>query len=37
MDRRTLVRPDPDVELTTDADSGPVVVRTTYAIPTERE
>ena len=37
MDRRTVVRPDPDVELETEADSGPVVVRTTYSIPTERE
>jgi MFS family permease len=37
MDRRTLVRPDPDVELTTDVDSGPVVVRTTYSIPADRE
>ncbi len=36
MDRRIVVRPDPDV-LETEADSGPVVVRTTYSIPTERE
>ena len=37
MDRRTVVRPDPAVELETGADSGPVVVRTTYSIPSERE
>jgi len=37
MDRRTVVRPDPAIELETEADSGPVVVRTTYSIPTERE
>ena len=37
MDRRTVVRPDPDVAPETDLDAGPVVVRTTYSIPTERE
>jgi MFS family permease len=37
MDRRAVVRPDPAVEFETEADSGPVVVRTTYSIPTERE
>jgi len=37
MDRRIVVRPDPDVTLETDEDAGPVVVRTTYSIPTERE
>jgi MFS family permease len=37
MDRSTVVRPDPVVALETDADSGPVVVRTTYSIPAERE
>ncbi len=37
VDRRTVVRPDPNVELETEADSGPVVVCTTYSIPTERE
>jgi len=37
MDRRTVVRPDPDVTLETDGDAGPVVVRTVYSIPTERE
>jgi hypothetical protein len=33
MDRRVLVRPAPAVDVTTGADSGPVVVRTTYSIP----
>lgn len=37
MDRRTVVRPDPDVMLETKVDTGPVVVHTTYSIPTERE
>ena len=37
MDRRTVVRPDPAVEFETEADSGPVVVRTAYSIPTEHE
>ncbi len=37
MDRRTVVRPDPAVELETEAHSGPVVVRTIYSIPPERE
>ncbi len=37
MDRGAAVRPDPAVEFETEADSGPVVVRTTYSIPTERE
>ncbi len=37
MYRGTVVRPDPDVTLETDVDAGPVVVRTTYSIPTERE
>lgn len=37
MDRRLLVRPDPDVGVATDANSGPVVVWTTYSIPTEHE
>jgi hypothetical protein len=37
MDRRTVVRPDPAVELDTEGESGPVVVRTVYSIPTERE
>ncbi len=36
MDRRTVIRPDPDV-LENDIDASPVVVRTTYSIPTERE
>jgi predicted MFS family arabinose efflux permease len=37
MDRSAVVRPDPNVDLETDGDSGPVVVRTTYSIPTEQE
>ncbi len=37
MDRSIVVRPDPMVDLETEADSGPVVVTTTYSIPTERE
>jgi predicted MFS family arabinose efflux permease len=37
MDRRVLVRPAPAVDVTTGADSGPVVVRTTYSIPSVRE
>ncbi len=37
MDRSAVVRPDPRLELETDADVGPVVVRTTYSIPAERE
>lgn len=37
MDRSAVVRPDPAVDLETGADAGPVVVRTTYSIPTERE
>jgi MFS family permease len=36
MDRRTSVRPDPAVELDTEANVGPVVVRATYSIPPER-
>lgn len=36
MERDTLVRPDPAVELGAEPASGPVVVRTTYSIPTER-
>ena len=37
MDRSAVVRPDPNVDLETDGDTGPVVVRTTYSIPTEHE
>jgi MFS family permease len=37
MDRSTLVRPDPVLTLEADAESGPVVVRTTYSIPASRE
>ena len=37
MDRNIVIRPDPDVDLETAPDSGPVVVRTIYSIPTERE
>ena len=37
MDRRTVVRPDPLIEQDAEADSGPVVVRTTYSISKERE
>jgi hypothetical protein len=36
MDRSTVVRPDPHIDLETESGSGPVVVRTTYSIPTER-
>lgn len=37
LDRRTVARPDPDVTVEADRDAGPVVVRTTYSIPIERE
>jgi MFS family permease len=37
MDRRTVPRPDPDVALDPEPDSGPVVVRTVYTIPADRE
>jgi MFS family permease len=37
MDRRILVRPDPVVEIDPKASSGPIVVRTTYSIPADRE
>jgi len=37
MDRSMAVRPDPPVALEPAADAGPVVVRTTYSIPAERE
>lgn len=37
MDRRTVPRPDPDVALDPEADSGPVVVRTVYTIAADRE
>jgi hypothetical protein len=37
MDRRILVRPDPVVDFETEASSGPIVVRTTYSIPSDRE
>jgi MFS family permease len=37
MDRRTVVRPDPAVELETETESGPVVIRTSYSIRAERE
>jgi MFS family permease len=37
MDRTAVVRPDPVVAFETDADAGPVVVRTTYSIPVGSE
>jgi MFS family permease len=37
MDRSTVVRPDPVVAVETQLDGGPVMVRTTYSIPPERE
>jgi MFS family permease len=37
MDRSAVVRPDPTLAFETAADVGPVVVRTTYSIPAERE
>ena len=37
MDRRTLVEPDPALALETDAETGPIVVRTTYSVPAEHE
>ncbi|MGC1420637.1 MAG: MFS transporter [Acidimicrobiales bacterium] len=36
MDRTTVVRPDPIVDVEMDLDTGPVIVRTTYSIPPER-
>jgi MFS family permease len=37
MDRRPVARPDPHVAREPEADTGPVVVRTTYSIPAARE
>jgi MFS family permease len=37
MDRRNLARPNPVLEVATRPDSGPIVVRTTYVIPPDRE
>jgi hypothetical protein len=37
MGRSLVIRPDPPVALEPEADAGPVVVRTTYSIPAERE
>ena len=37
MDRRSVVRPDPNLEAETDAGSGSVVVRTTYSVSPENE
>ena len=37
MDRSAVVRPDPVIAFEADADAGPVVVRTSYSIPPERE
>jgi MFS family permease len=37
MDRRILVRPDPVVEFDPEASSGPIVVRTVYSIPADRQ
>jgi MFS family permease len=36
MDRRTVPRPDPDLALDPEADSGPVVVRTVYKVADDR-
>ncbi len=37
MDRSTVVRPDPNVTVGSEMDTGPVVVRTTYLIPAGEE
>jgi MFS family permease len=37
MDRSPVVRPDPSLQIGTEASHGPVVVRTTYSIPPEHE
>jgi MFS family permease len=37
MDRRTLVEPDPAVAFETEAETGPIVVRTTYSVQPEHE
>ena len=37
MDRSGVVRPDPVIAFKADGDAGPVVVRTSYSIPPERE
>jgi hypothetical protein len=37
MDRTIVVRPDPDVAVEIESNGGPVMVRTTYTIPPERE
>lgn len=37
MDRRPVARSDPTLDYEADAHSGPLVVRTTYSIPTESE
>jgi len=37
MDRTVVVRPDPEFDVEIESDGGPVMVRTTYTIPPERE
>jgi MFS family permease len=37
MDRSIVVRPDPELEFEAESNAGPVVVRTSYSIPPERE
>jgi hypothetical protein len=37
MDRSTVARPDPVLVVETELNAGPVVVRTTYSIPSENE
>jgi hypothetical protein len=37
MDRNTVIRPEPVLEAEPELDAGPVMVRTTYLIPQERE
>jgi MFS family permease len=37
MDRSIVVRPDPEFEVQLQSDTGPVVVRTTYSIPLDKE
>jgi MFS family permease len=37
MDRSTVVRPDPDFDFESEPDLGPVMVRTTYAIASDKE
>jgi MFS family permease len=37
MNRETVIRPDPNMVVEPEPDSGPVVIRTIYSIPKERE